>query len=139
MAPLTLAIPEPATSSMHAYRVFERKNLCGTGRDSEYERLAKLQRMGEFADRQAKRNEFMKRPSDPVAKQLSGTAKLGPALVVRGMLTNALRYHQAGQLSEAEQIYRQILAINDKHSDGLHLLGVIAYQGGRHEGVRILL
>jgi Tfp pilus assembly protein PilF len=49
------------------------------------------------------------------------------------MLKNALQHHQAGRLSEAEQIYRRILAIDDQHADSLHLLGVIAYQSGRNE------
>ncbi len=45
----------------------------------------------------------------------------------------AVKYHQAGNLGEAEQIYRQILQAEPSHSDALHLLGVIAYQVGRHE------
>ena len=49
------------------------------------------------------------------------------------MLGNALRHHQAGRWTEAEQIYRQILAIDTRHADSLHLLGMIEYQGGRHE------
>jgi tetratricopeptide (TPR) repeat protein len=49
------------------------------------------------------------------------------------MLGNALRHHQAGRWTEAEQIYRQILGIDTRHADSLHLLGMIEYQGGRHE------
>ena len=49
------------------------------------------------------------------------------------MLKNALQHHQAGRLVEAEQIYRQILAIDAQHADSLHLLGMVAYQAGRHE------
>nr|MBI3614209.1 tetratricopeptide repeat protein [Nitrospirota bacterium] len=45
----------------------------------------------------------------------------------------ALRYHTAGKLAEAEQIYRQILAQNPRHADALHLLGVIAHQSGRDD------
>ena len=43
----------------------------------------------------------------------------------------ALQHHQAGRLQEAEALYRQILAAQPKHSDALHLLGVIAHQVGR--------
>jgi tetratricopeptide (TPR) repeat protein len=43
----------------------------------------------------------------------------------------ALQYHQAGVLPQAEQLYRQILAVDPTHSDSLHLLGVLAYQQGR--------
>jgi Flp pilus assembly protein TadD len=45
----------------------------------------------------------------------------------------ALRRHQAGQLAEAEALYRQILAVDPRHADSLHLLGVIAHQVGKHE------
>jgi protein O-GlcNAc transferase len=45
----------------------------------------------------------------------------------------ALAYHQAGRLAEAEQLYRQILGIEPQHSDSLHLLGVIALQAGHYD------
>lgn len=44
----------------------------------------------------------------------------------------ALRHHRAGQLAEAEAIYRGILAASPDHADTLHLLGVLASQRGRH-------
>jgi predicted O-linked N-acetylglucosamine transferase (SPINDLY family) len=46
-------------------------------------------------------------------------------------LTIALGHHQAGRLQAAEQIYRQILAVEPNHPDALHLLGLIAHQVGR--------
>ena len=45
----------------------------------------------------------------------------------------ALRHHQAGRLSAAEAIYRQILEANPTHADANHLLGVLEYQSGRNE------
>src|SRR5436190_341231 len=45
----------------------------------------------------------------------------------------AVQHHQAGQLQAAEQIYRQILAVDPNQVDALHLLGVIALQMGKHE------
>lgn len=46
---------------------------------------------------------------------------------------NAVSLHQAGRLSEAEGIYRNILAIYPNHVHSLHLLGVIAHQVGRND------
>jgi len=56
-----------------------------------------------------------------------------PSAVIAGMLGTALGHHQAGRLTEAERIYRQILAIDARQPDSLHLLGMIAYADGRHE------
>jgi tetratricopeptide (TPR) repeat protein len=47
-------------------------------------------------------------------------------------LAIALQHHQAGRLQAAEQIYRQILQAEPDQPDALHLLGVIAHQGGKH-------
>ena len=47
------------------------------------------------------------------------------------LLQTALRQHQAGQLVEAERLYRAILATHPQQSDAWHLLGVIAFQGGQ--------
>ena len=49
------------------------------------------------------------------------------------LLREAFAHHQAGRLEEAEQLYRQILAQDERHADSLHLLGVIGSQTGRHE------
>jgi tetratricopeptide (TPR) repeat protein len=43
----------------------------------------------------------------------------------------ALQHHQAGQLAEAERIYRQVLAAQPAQKDALHLLGVLALQSGK--------
>ena len=44
------------------------------------------------------------------------------------LFIDAVQWHQAGRLSEAEHAYRRILIENPEHSDALHLLGVIALQ-----------
>jgi tetratricopeptide (TPR) repeat protein len=54
-------------------------------------------------------------------------------LTVPQALDLAVKHHQAGQLRRAEQIYRQILEVEPRHADALHLLGVIAYQLGHHD------
>ncbi len=47
------------------------------------------------------------------------------------LLQSALQFHRAGQLDRAEQIYRQILQLDPRHPDALHLLGVIDLETGR--------
>ena len=56
-----------------------------------------------------------------------------PPLTVQQAFDLGIQHHQAGRLAEAEQMYRQILAVEPRHSDALHLLGVIALQVGRYE------
>ena len=48
-------------------------------------------------------------------------------------LNLALQHHHAGRLPEAEALYRQILQAQPDHPGALHLLGMIAYQVGKHE------
>ena len=48
-------------------------------------------------------------------------------------LALAIQHHQAGRLQDAEQLYRQILAVQPEHADAIHLLGVVASQVGQHE------
>src|SRR5271157_1906523 len=49
------------------------------------------------------------------------------------VLAIAIQHHQAGRLQAAEQIYRQILAVEPNHADALHLLSVVASQVGNHK------
>lgn len=49
------------------------------------------------------------------------------------LLQTALEHHTGGQLSEAEEIYRQIIARDSNHADALHLLGAVAAQRGQPE------
>lgn len=46
-------------------------------------------------------------------------------------LAVATEHHRAGRTAEAERLYREVLAVSPGHPDALHLLGVIALQGGR--------
>ncbi len=45
----------------------------------------------------------------------------------------AVEHHQAGRLAEAENLYGQILAVEARHPDALHLAGVVAMQTGRND------
>jgi predicted TPR repeat methyltransferase len=49
---------------------------------------------------------------------------------ISDLFAQAIRHHQAGRLAEAEELYRQIILLDARHTDSLHLLGVIAYQKG---------
>jgi len=42
-----------------------------------------------------------------------------------------VQQHQAGQLRQAEQSFKQALSIDPDHIDSLHHLGVLALQAGR--------
>jgi tetratricopeptide (TPR) repeat protein len=55
----------------------------------------------------------------------------GPPVTISELLADALHYHRGGHLKEAEWLYRQVLACDAGHADGLHLLGLVAYQTGR--------
>src|SRR5258707_11658060 len=45
----------------------------------------------------------------------------------------AVQQHRAGNLAEAERIYREALARDPNHFDSLHLLGIIGQQSGRYD------
>jgi len=51
---------------------------------------------------------------------------------VAATFSQALALHRAGLLSEAEQLYQQILRLQPTHFDSLHMLGLIAHQRGDH-------
>jgi Flp pilus assembly protein TadD len=62
-----------------------------------------------------------------------------PSVPLEQALNAAMQRQQAGQLGEAERLYRQILAQQPDCADGLHLLGVVCAQCGRHqEGVELI-
>ena len=46
------------------------------------------------------------------------------------LIRRALQHHRAGRISDAETLYEQALAINPRHPDALHLLGLTALQRG---------
>jgi protein O-GlcNAc transferase len=58
--------------------------------------------------------------------------QLHSAPEVASLFSQAIAFHQAGLLTEAEQLYREILLVEPAYFDGLHMLGVIAYQRGDH-------
>ena len=54
-------------------------------------------------------------------------------------LQTALEHHQAGRLTEAERVYRQVLQAEPRNVDALHLLGLVAHQLGMNaEAVELI-
>ncbi len=47
-------------------------------------------------------------------------------------MAHAMRLHETGHLADAEDIYRGVLSEEPRHAHALHLLGLAAYQQGRH-------
>ncbi|AFY68820.1 sulfotransferase [Thalassoporum mexicanum PCC 7367] len=52
---------------------------------------------------------------------------------IAATFAQALQLHQAGQLQQADVLYRQVLTEQPNHADALHLRGVIAHQVQKHE------
>ncbi len=67
--------------------------------------------------------------SDSVPDRGVSATAIGPG---SDLLKAALRHHDAGRLTEAESLYRQLLAADPRNIDALHFLGVIAHQRGDH-------
>ena len=69
----------------------------------------------------------MKPKYPPKAK---ATARDAAAPGIQSKFNEALALHQAGRLDQAWAAYQQVLALQPKHFDALHMLGLIAYQTG---------
>jgi protein O-GlcNAc transferase len=52
---------------------------------------------------------------------------------VQRIVSEAVRLHHAGQLDQAERLYRQVVSIDPRHADSWHNLGAIAHKTGRYE------
>ena len=48
----------------------------------------------------------------------------------------AVAQHETGNLLQAEDIYRKILAIEPQNANALHLLGLARHQQGDHEAAK---
>jgi tetratricopeptide (TPR) repeat protein len=46
------------------------------------------------------------------------------------LYAQAVKLHQAGEIRQAEQMYRQVYAADNRHADAVHQIGLIAYQLG---------
>jgi tetratricopeptide (TPR) repeat protein len=59
--------------------------------------------------------------------------KHGSGQALDPLFAKALQHHQDGRLLDAGQLYRQVLAREPQHAESLHMLGIVAYQGGQYE------
>jgi len=59
------------------------------------------------------------------------TLPAADAVAIDSLLREAVAHHQAGELVQADALYRQILAAEPEHVDALYLLGVMACQVGQ--------
>ena len=75
----------------------------------------------------------MSRPSILLTKQVGGALKQEPSKRIAEMLADAVTHHRAGRLAEAQQLYLQILALDVRHADSLHLLGMIEHELGHSQ------
>ncbi|MFO1161963.1 MAG: tetratricopeptide repeat protein [Reyranellaceae bacterium] len=75
----------------------------------------------------------MNRKQRRMQQKQRGASPDTAASSLQRLLTEGLDHHRAGRLLEAERIYRQVIAEDARQPDALHLLGVIAYQVGRHD------
>lgn len=58
----------------------------------------------------------------------------GPALTpMAATLAQAFRAHQAGHRSDAERLYRDVLAVEPRNAAALHLLGALLHQSSRSD------
>ena len=54
-------------------------------------------------------------------------------LTIPQALDLAVQHHQAGRLTNAEDIYQQVLQTEPDHPSATHMLGVLAHQDGKNE------
>src|ERR1700692_796884 len=52
---------------------------------------------------------------------------------ISGLIVTSAAHIDAGRLSDAETLLRQVLALDAHHADGLHLLGLVAHQAGPND------
>jgi protein O-GlcNAc transferase len=75
----------------------------------------------------------MNRNQRRLARKQGGPATPAMTPALQDLLADGVRHHRAGRLADAERQYRRVLAMEPRHADCLHRLGVIAYQLGQHE------
>lgn len=62
-----------------------------------------------------------------------------PQQEIAKLLATAVDLHRQGRLEQAENLYRTILAVDPRHADALHFLGVAAHQRGDHANAAAII
>jgi len=78
-------------------------------------------------------NRAERRRQQKLAKKAGNGVRNVPAPAVQQAIDLAVQHHSAGQLSEAEAIYQQILIVAPEHPVALRLLGTVAHQMGKND------
>lgn len=101
--------------------------------DSTINRALDLLRRIDIPELCKKNNVIPTKPIPQAALQQSAATSVMPVqnLKIEEAIQIASQYHASGQLSQAEQVVRQILRVQPKHAHALHLLGLITYQAGQ--------
>ena len=73
----------------------------------------------------------MSRRKPRPARNIAASGAGNSADHARHLFASALRQHQAGDLGQAERLYRSVLALEPGHGQSLYLTGIIALQLGR--------
>jgi len=69
----------------------------------------------------------------------TGLGTTGLGALGANLFAAALTHFRAGRLDEAERACRDVLTFDRNHAHALHLLGLIAYQSGRHDAALDLI
>src|SRR6202012_4929268 len=75
----------------------------------------------------------------PKAGALRRPVAYGLEQVMNRLLQQALAFHQTGNLSEAEQLYLQLMRAAPQDASAPHLLGVVRAQQGRNREALVLM
>ncbi|MGV3634004.1 MAG: tetratricopeptide repeat protein [Pseudorhodoplanes sp.] len=70
------------------------------------------------------------------AQKKNGALAISP---MAAALAQAFRAHQAGHRSDAERLYRDVLAVEPRNAAALHLLGALLHQTGRSDEAASLM
>jgi tetratricopeptide (TPR) repeat protein/SAM-dependent methyltransferase len=75
----------------------------------------------------------------PRGSSQGGPQGAGQAGSIAELFAAGRSHHRAGQLPQAEALYRRVLAIEPGHDDALHCLGMLAHQIGRSDAAAELM